>query len=116
MRPEYLSLVARAKSAVFLPNPTEGFYLPALEAMALGTVVVCPDAVGNRGFCTDGVNMSMPKYDDDSLAAAAQRALAMPQAARDAMTAAGRATAARHGLDEERRTYLELLRKAPELW
>ena len=46
--------MARARVTVLVPNPKEGFYLPALEAMALGTIVVCPDCVGNRSFCVAG--------------------------------------------------------------
>jgi hypothetical protein len=32
------------------------------------------------------------------------------------MVAAGRETAARHGLEDERRAFVELLREAPRLW
>src|SRR5690606_251435 len=35
-RSRYLETLAGAETAVVLPNPTEGFYLPGLEAMALG--------------------------------------------------------------------------------
>jgi len=45
-RDRYLEKLRRAKNAVFLPNKEEGIYLPALEAMALGTFVICPDVVG----------------------------------------------------------------------
>lgn len=43
---------------VFLgtPNSEEGFYLPALEAMAAGTIVVVPDVGGNRSYCVFGTN------------------------------------------------------------
>ena len=35
---------------LFLPNQREGVYIPGLEGMALGTLVVCPDCVGNRSL------------------------------------------------------------------
>lgn len=43
---------------VFLscPGPEEGFYLPGLEAMAAGAVVVTPDVGGNRAYCRFGEN------------------------------------------------------------
>ena len=41
-----LEQIARARVTLFLPNPREGFYIPALEGMALGTLVVCPDCDG----------------------------------------------------------------------
>lgn len=115
-RRDFLGRLARARTAVLLPLAAEGFYLPALEAMALGTLVVCPDAVGNREFCKDRVNCVMPEYSEESVVAAASSALAMSAASRDAMIAKAAATAARHGLDEERRAFLELLRQAPRLW
>jgi hypothetical protein len=115
-RREFLGRLARARTAVLLPLAAEGFYLPALEAMALGTLVVCPDAVGNREFCKDRVNCVMPEYDEEAILAASNVALTMPAARREAMIAKASATAARHGLDEERRAFLELLRQAPRLW
>ncbi len=49
---------------VALPHHTEGFYLPALEAMASGCAVICSDAIGNRDFCIDGETCLMPPFDD----------------------------------------------------
>ena len=39
-------LMGRARVSVLVPNPKEGFYLPALEGWRSGTVVVCPDCIG----------------------------------------------------------------------
>jgi hypothetical protein len=115
-RREFLGRLARARTAVLLPLAAEGFYLPALEAMALGALVVCPDAVGNREFCSDRVNCLMPEYGEESIVAAANVALSMSAQRRGAMIAKAAETAARHGLAEERRAFLELLRQAPRLW
>ena len=54
---------------LYLPNRLEGFYIPAAEGMALGTLVVCPDAIGNRSFCRDGENCLMPPYEVDAIVA-----------------------------------------------
>jgi GT2 family glycosyltransferase len=78
----------------------EGFCLPALEAMAAGTAVVCTDAHGNRDFCTDEVNCLMPAADAASVSAALARVLADP-ALRSRLGEAGVATAA--GYEWERR-------------
>lgn len=59
-RVEFIARMANASIAVTLPNKTEGFFLPALEAMFLGCALVCPDARGNRGFCIDGETCLMP--------------------------------------------------------
>jgi glycosyltransferase involved in cell wall biosynthesis len=116
LREEYLDRVARARVAVFLPNATEGFFLPPLEAMALDTVVVCPDCVGNRGFCLPGENCFLPDLELKSVLDATRRALALDDAARDALLRAGHATVARHGPQEERRRVHEILDRIPELW
>ena len=59
-RSHFLSKINQAKISVFLPWQTEGFYLPALEGMALNTLVICPDCVGNREFCRDQENCLNP--------------------------------------------------------
>jgi hypothetical protein len=69
-RAEFLKMLGRARVTVFLPQITEGFYLPALEGMAMGTLVICPDCVGNRGFCRNGINCLQPSYNIESLGSA----------------------------------------------
>jgi glycosyltransferase involved in cell wall biosynthesis len=114
-RDALLELVSRARVTVFLPNPTEGFYLPALEGMVLGTGVVCPDCVGNRSFCLDGENCLRPGYDEDELVAAAV-ALLRDVDRRDRLVQAAHATAERHDLERERVAFLDILDRVDELW
>ncbi len=66
-RAEFLAMLCRAGVTLFLPHRGEGFYLPALEGMALGTLVVCPDSVGNRDFCIHEFNCLQPDYEINSL-------------------------------------------------
>jgi len=108
-RGEFLARLGRAKVAVTLPLDREGFYLPALEAMALGCLVVCPDCVGNRGFCRDGETAFRPAATVDGIVAAVRAAIAVGGAAGEAMRAAAVAEVERHGLDRERRAFLEIL-------
>jgi glycosyltransferase involved in cell wall biosynthesis len=110
-----LDLVARAAVTVFLPNPKEGFYLPALEGMALGTIVVCPDCVGNRSYCIDRVYCFRPAYTVDSIVADAREALAR-RAQLGAMIESAGETARRHDLSEERHAFLEILDRVEKLW
>ena len=51
---------------VFLATPLaeEGFYLPGLEAMAAGAIVLSPDAGGNRAYCEFGENCLRVELDD----------------------------------------------------
>ncbi len=112
---EVLDLISRAAVSVFVPNPKEGFYLPALEGMALGTIVVCPDCVGNRSYCIDRVNCFRPAYSLDAIVADAVEALD----GRDGLTAMienAAETARRHDLRHERSAFLEILDRVDELW
>jgi glycosyltransferase involved in cell wall biosynthesis len=114
-RDHVLGLLGRAAVTVLVPNPKEGFYLPAVEAMALGTVVVCPDCIGNRSFCVDRENSFRPDYDDDAIVAAAREALERADGLKE-MRARAAETAKRHDLREERAAFLELLGRVDELW
>jgi glycosyltransferase involved in cell wall biosynthesis len=70
-RTDYLLVLGKARIAITLPDATEGFYLPALEAMAAGCAVICPDALGNRSFCRHGETCLMPQATPQALTLAA---------------------------------------------
>lgn len=115
-REEFLDHVARANVTTFLPNIEEGFYLPGLEGMALGTLVVCPDSVGNRAYLVDRQNGFLPPFEIDAIAAAAEEALGVADLERDAMIAEARETAMRHSPESERAAFGQLLNNLDALW
>jgi len=117
-RGAFLAAMASARIVVHLPNPTEGFFRPALESMALRSLVVCPRFDGNSQTCRDRVNCLVPEYGEDAIVSAAAEALAMPAAARDELVAAAHADAGSRTLDDERRGLLDILERAAEagLW
>ena len=102
--------------AVCLPRAAEGFYLPALEAMAAGCVVVTLDCVGNRSFCQHGVNCLIGEREPAALAAAVRQALSLDQAGRSRLLAAARETVELHSLKGERKRFQALLRDVDILW
>jgi hypothetical protein len=108
-RHEFLDLLARARVSVLVPHVTEGFYLPALEAMALGTIVVCPDCVGNRSFCLDGRTAFVTRRNPVSMARAVERALRLDEERRDQMREAGWRQVEGHSLEQERQRLGALL-------
>lgn len=112
----FLAQLAETRVAVCLPNPTEGFYLPALEAMACGCVVVTLDAVGNRGFCRDGENCIVAQRDPESLARAVGHAFWLPEDARSALLAGAADTVSAHALHVERSRFHAVLRDVDGLW
>lgn len=106
-RPEYLAAMATAAIAVMLPLTEEGFYLPALEAMALGCAVVVPDAVGNRAYLVPEQNALVPEASCDALLHAVRR-LDLPRL-RESLVEQGLATAERFSLARERMAFHALL-------
>ena len=115
-RDRFLDLLGETRVAVCLPHAEEGFYLPALEAMALGCLVVTLDCVGNRGFCHHGRNCLVVEPDPGSLCAAVKRALAMPALERGQVHRRARDTAGRHSLDAERARFHAVLGDVDGLW
>lgn len=114
-RRAFLELLADTKTAVCLPFPEEGFYLPALEAMAAGCTVVTMDCIGNRGFCRPGDNCLIGR-DAESLADAAARAQAMPPAVLEGFRERARRTVRAHALDTERARFQAVLGEIDHLW
>jgi hypothetical protein len=97
---------------VFLcfPHPKEGFYLPGLEAMAAQCIVVTPDVIGNREYCSFGTNCIPTEWGNiASYLAALDRVASMTVAERTAMQAAGSVTARSRRLSEEREAFADLL-------
>lgn len=108
-RVEFLDTLARGRVAVFLPNDGEGFYLPALESMAMGIPVVCPALGGLQSFLVDGENALTPPCEAAPLADAARGVLAHSDADRRARLAAAAEVARRHSPEAERRAVHGLL-------
>jgi glycosyltransferase involved in cell wall biosynthesis len=109
-RSVYLEKLSKTRIAVTLPNKTEGFYLPALEAMAMGLALVCPDCVGNRSFCRDCVTCLMPEMDLKSLEAASLRLVEDTDLSQRLRTNA-LAQSRLHSIEMERGLFLNLMRR-----
>lgn len=110
-RPDFLVRMSRARTVVLLPLVEEGFYLPALEAMAMGCVVICPDCIGNRAFCIDEVTALVPDHDAAAIEAAVTRIAQDPGLAARLSCRASSASKA-FDISTERSAYHQLLRKA----
>jgi hypothetical protein len=104
----FLARMAEASVCVLLPLEQEGFFLPPLEAMALGRCIVTVDCYGNRAYCRPGENCLMPVYDAGALAAAVL-ALVHDGAQMEQLAAGGLKTAAEHSIEKERAAYHALL-------
>lgn len=111
-RADYLQRIAGAAVAVTLPHPQEGFYLPGLEAMALGVPVVMNDCIGSCEYARDGENCLLAVPEAEAMAAAVMRAMEPGVAA--PLVARGRETAAAHTQAREREQFAVVLRAIRE--
>ena len=115
-RNAFLALLGESRVAVCLPREREGFYLPALEAMASGCLVVTLDCIGNRGFCRHDENCLIAEHDPESLFRATKRVLAMSVPERERMHRQASDTAAAHSLEVERQRFHAILGDIDRLW
>jgi len=113
----FLEALGAARAALLLPSPNEGFYLPALEAMVMRTIVLCPDVEGNRGFCRDGETAIVPSEGAQSaFLAAVDRLTAVSDNDREALLARAAGTAASHDVSHERAAFHEILTEVHQIW
>ena len=121
-RQKFLHQLAAARIAVLLPHPSEGFFLPALEAMRLAEITIVPDCIGNRSFCIDFAydqgNCLMPSYDLDGLIGAIHQAkeILRDKDSLNKLKTNSIATVNKHSLRHERQQFLDLMCKVDELW
>ncbi|MGD0452035.1 MAG: glycosyltransferase [Solirubrobacteraceae bacterium] len=115
-RDELLGAMARARVTVHLPRVLEGAYLPALESMAVGALVVCPDCVGNRSFCRDGDTCLVPERSEQAIVESALMALTASADELGPMLASAHEESMGRGLTPERTRFLEILDHVDELW
>lgn len=113
---DFRDRLRQSRVTLFLPARQEGFYLPGVEGMALGTLVVCPDCLGSRAYCRDGDNAFHPAYTRDELVRTAQAALHLPAWEATRMLRAGRKTVAEHSLRNERQTFQAMLQDIDRCW
>lgn len=119
-RDDFLNLVNRAKTVAYLPLEaelgSEGFYLPALEGMAMGKLVVCPYAIGNSDFCIPDVTCLQPEYTEDAIFQSIVNALALSISDRTNIIQQALIMSKNHTIEQERIAILELLDRADSLW
>src|SRR5918995_1625489 len=104
-------------SDVFLATPLieEGFYMPGLEAMAAGAVVISSDAGGNRAYCRFGENCVEGGFEDagdyvDALEGL--RAAGVEEIRR--LRQSGYQVVGRHTLESERERFGEFMERLTE--
>ena len=112
----FLAALKEYDVVVCCPNVTEGFYLPALEVMAAGAILIVPDCVGNRGFCIDGTTCLMPAYTADKMRESVLKALSLTESQRNALLYAALKKVGEYSLEKERKAFYAVLKNVDQLW
>lgn len=117
-RKELYEKMAQSRIAVLLPNVTEGFYLPALEAMKYCDITIVPDCVGNRGFCLPEINCLMPTFDADNIVAKCldAKSLIDSELVLNRYKHEREKTLSNHSLERERALFLEIMANLDQIW
>ena len=115
-RDQFLELVSRSRVIVCLPHEVEGFYLPALEGMVLGGLVICPDCIGNRSFCKDQVNCLMPIYNIDSILDSIKYATNLSTKQVEQILGNAQIQASKHTLQNESEQFLAIMQNIDHIW
>ncbi|PZX14344.1 glycosyl transferase family 1 [Palleronia aestuarii] len=98
------------------PNRLEGFYLPGLEAMAAGCIVVTPDVEGNMSYCRFDKNCFEYRFEDMADAThALERILALDTEELGALHDRAGETWRARSLDAEREMFRAFLREIDAL-
>jgi len=109
-RRSFIDFISVAKIVVCLPNPLEGFYLPALEAMALNALVICPYAIGND-YCIDGKNGFVPAYTLEDIYNVVRKSLELTDEEMNVIKRHAGDTVKAHDIKLEKKSFHELLNK-----
>jgi glycosyltransferase involved in cell wall biosynthesis len=102
---------------VFLATPLveEGFYMPGLEAMAAGAIVISSDAGGNRAYCRFGENCVEVGMDDAGDYVGALEGLRVAGSREiERLRSNGYETVGRHTLEHERERFGEFMGRLTE--
>lgn len=112
----FLETLEQSKIVLLFPENEEGFYLPALEGMAKGCLVICPDCGGNRDFCIDGENCLITDMSSKGMMKIIRRSVQMNIEERRKIVSNGVQTAREHSIKDERRQFKKIIDQIDELY
>lgn len=115
-RNSFLASFGESKVTLFLPLEREGFYLPPLEGMAQGTLVVCPDCIGNRSFCLAGENCLRPAYQKEAVQDAIRTTFTLTPEERSSLFTEANDAVAKHDIQHEYSQFQLILSNLDQIW
>ena len=103
--------MASARVTVTLPNRTEGFYLPGIEAMYHSQWAVVPYCVANKAYFNRFANILMPDHSEQSIKEATLNALHKSRVESFLRKQVGRRLVQKYSLNNERNQLSQYLSK-----
>lgn len=111
-----LEMLADSKISLFLPLRREGFYLPALEGMALKTLVICPDCLGNRSHCIADFNCIRPEYSENQILESIFRSISLNDLQAREIIESAYKTSQSHNSENERSSLFSVINSIYDLY
>ena len=106
-----LNAMAQARISVCLPNPTEGFYLPGIEAMKLSDMAIVPDCKANNEYKRNFDNLIICSQQTEPVQQAIEQALSnINKPWHILKKLRGAQTVKHYSMDQEKQRFLKLLR------
>lgn len=103
--------MAMSAVTVALPNKTEGFYLPGIEAMFYSKQAVVPYCIANKEYFHNTSNLIMPDYTEDNIKSAILRSMRLGPIESSIRKFIGKKIACQYSLQNERKALSACLSK-----
>ena len=109
--------MAKSSVVIALPNKTEGFFLPGIEAMALADWAVVPDCIASREYCLSYANVTSCHLTfNDCIRAIELARLRLTRWHNRFYQWRGKRICASYSLINEQKNYLGILQNIEQIW
>jgi len=111
------STMAQSQVVIVLPNKTEGFFLPGIEAMSLADWAVVPDCIASREYCLANTNVTSCHLNFNDCVGAIDKARAALQSwSHKFYQWRGKRLCAGYSLAKEQQNYNKILSELEHIW
>ncbi len=105
---DFQETLNNSQITIHLPKEIEAHYIPAIESMLYGSIVIIPDCVGNRSYAKHMDTCVMAEYNLESLLKAVKLALSMGVDEKFSMIKKGQLIVEQFSFDKERIRLLDI--------
>ena len=109
-RIDVLSAMSSSRVTLALPNISEGFFLPSLEAMHYSNFAVVPYCIANNEYYHPCANLIIPDYEVDDIKSAILRALSSHHSVSTVKKYIGQRIVRKYSLKKEQQELQKILK------